>query len=132
HALLTVTATHLSHDNNRMHKLVTIHLHQGDRPLAICRKSEAHEVFAERREPTKLEVPISEAGFLEVEKPADTPVVVHNEIVASEITVEERAVRRRDRPGPMSVDERERAARAGIDERTGRTKHVVEIENRCR
>jgi hypothetical protein len=31
----------------------------------------------------------------------------------------------------MGVDERERAARAGIDERTGRARDVVEIGNGC-
>ena len=107
----------------------SINIHDGTRLFLVRGKRTRHEVFAERGKPAKIMMPISEAGFLEVEKPADPPGVVHNEIVASEITVEERAVRRRDRPGLMGIDERERAARAGIDESTGRAQDVVEIEN---
>jgi hypothetical protein len=56
--------TQLRHGAERMQTPDAPHIHQGTRPLAICRKRAGHEVFAERREPPTLVVPIAETGFL--------------------------------------------------------------------
>jgi hypothetical protein len=88
--------TQLRHGDERMQTQHLINIHDGVRLFLVRGKCARHEVFAERGKPAKFVMPISEAGFREVEKAADPPIVVHNEIVASEITVEERAVRRRD------------------------------------
>jgi len=87
--------TQLRHGNERMQTPNAINIHDGFRLFLVRGQCARHEVFTERGKPAKFVMPISEAGFLEVEKPADPPVVGHNKIVASEVTVEERAVRRR-------------------------------------
>ncbi len=48
-----------------------INIHDGARLFLVRGKRTRHEVFAERGKPAKIVMPISEAGFLEVEKPAD-------------------------------------------------------------